>query len=100
MNKEFRRMMELAGLTEIKVNDPGEFPPAKIIAILNNNGFDEDYFDEKGERAIEGGTEGWLDVLSDVIGKSAYDDSKWEKGDGEKIMRFIQAMEDAGIELQ
>ena len=26
MNKEFKRMMELAGLTEIKVNDPGPKP--------------------------------------------------------------------------
>jgi len=70
-----------------------------VLEVLSNNGIDNCYFEEMGGKEIEGGSEEWMDVISEVIGKSSYDDSEWEEGDNEKIMEFIKVMEINGIEL-
>ena len=36
MNSEFKRMMELAGLTEIKVNEPSRYPGNRVPLIDYN----------------------------------------------------------------
>jgi hypothetical protein len=47
MNKEFKRMLELAGLTEIKVNEPREFYSSKLQQIFDEiEQGDRDQFQE------------------------------------------------------
>ena len=69
-----------------------------VIAVLNRNGIDEDYFESMGGKEVEGGTEEWLDVLSDITGKNAYSDEFTPKDD-KLIRKFIFDMEAMGIEL-
>jgi hypothetical protein len=69
-----------------------------VMEVLNNNGVDQDYLEDM-DNCVEGGTEEWMDIVSDVIGKSAYDNSTWTENDHERIMEFIRVMESNGIEL-
>jgi hypothetical protein len=69
-----------------------------VKTILDNNGIDDDYFESMGEKAIETGTEEWLDILSDVTGKDAYT-AEFDKEDEAKIQVFMQKLETLGIEL-
>ena len=69
-----------------------------VMEVLNNNGVDQDYL-EDNDNEIEGGSEEWMGVISEIIGKSAYNDSEWDEGDSEKIMEFIRVMETQGIVL-
>ena len=69
-----------------------------VMEVLNNNGVDQDYL-EDNDNEIEGGSEEWMDIVSEIIGKSAYNDSEWDEGDSEKIMEFIRVMETQGIVL-
>lgn len=69
-----------------------------VLEVLNNY-YNTEEIEEMFYEGIEGGTEGWLDTLSEVIGKSAYNDSEWEEGDSERIMEFINVMEEMGINL-
>ena len=69
-----------------------------VMEVLNNNGVDQDYL-ENNDNEIEGGSEEWMDIVSEIIGKSAYNDSEWDEGDSEKIMEFIRVMETQGIVL-
>jgi len=70
-----------------------------VLEVLSNNGIDDCYFEEMGGKEIEGGSEEWMDVISEIIGKNSYDDSEWAEGDNKKIMEFIRVMEINGIEL-
>jgi hypothetical protein len=69
-----------------------------VLKVLNMY-YNTDEMEEIMEDGIESGTEGWLDTLSEVIGKSAYNDSEWEEGDNERIMEFINVMEGMGINM-
>ena len=69
-----------------------------VKTILDNNGIDDDYFESMGEKAIETGTEEWLDILSDVTGKDAYT-AEFDEEDEAKIQVFMQKLEALGIEL-
>jgi len=69
-----------------------------VMDILNRNGIDEDYFESMGGKEVEGGTEEWLDVISDITGKNAYRDELTPEDD-ELIQKFISDMEGMGIEL-
>ena len=69
-----------------------------VKTILDNNGIDDDYFESMGEKAIETGTEEWLDILSDVTGKDAYT-AEFDEADEAKIQVFMQKLEALGIEL-
>ena len=69
-----------------------------VLEVLNTY-YDTEEMGEIMEDGIESGTEGWLDTLSEVIGKSAYNDSEWEEGDSERIMEFINVMEGMCINL-
>ena len=59
---------------------------------------DDDYFESMGGMEIELGTEEWMDVLSDITGKDAYED-EMDEMDDKKIMTFISKLENLGIEL-
>jgi hypothetical protein len=51
---------------------------------------------------IESGSDEWLDTLSDLTGKDAYEmsiDDSWDEKDNEKIMNLIDTLENMGIEL-
>jgi primosomal protein N' len=69
-----------------------------VKTILTNNGIDDDYFESMDGKAIETGTEEWLDVLSDVTGKDAYT-AEFDEEDEAKIQAFMQKLEALGIEL-
>jgi hypothetical protein len=69
-----------------------------IMAVLNRNGIDEDYFESMGGKEVESGTEEWLDVLSDITGKDAYE-GEFTPEDDKLIQKFISDMEALGIEL-
>jgi len=91
MNNQFRRMQELAGLITEGMEDD-------VMSILKRNGIDDDYFESMGGMEIELGTEEWMDVLSDITGKDAYE-AEFDENDDKKIMTFISKLEDLGIEL-
>ena len=71
-----------------------------ILKLLANNGIDDDYLEDMG--GIESGSDEWLDTLSDLTGKDAYEmsiDDSWNEKDNEKIMNLIDTLENMGIEL-
>ena len=89
--------MNLAGESKLNKNQIQEMD-MDIKTILTNNGIDDDYFESMGEKAIETGTEEWLDILSDVTGKDAYT-AEFDEEDEAKIQVFMQKLEALGIEL-
>ena len=102
---EIKRMQQLAGLIteseyrESLMNDKKKsFTSEEVKSILSNNGIDDDYFESMGGKEIESGGEEWMDVLSDITGKDAYED-KFSEQDDETIANFFSALEDMGIEL-
>jgi hypothetical protein len=99
MNKEQLRMQMLAGIiTEGQYVTKLNENTIDVMAILNRNGIDEDYFESMGGKEVESGTEEWLDVLSDITKKDAYED-EFTPEDNELIRKFISDMEALGIEL-
>ena len=102
---EIKRMQQLAGLIteseyrESLMNDKKKsFTSEEVKSILSNNGINDDYFESMGGKEIESGGEEWMDVLSDITGKDAYED-KFSEQDDETIANFFSALEDMGIEL-
>lgn len=89
--------MNLAGESKLNKNQIQEMD-MDVKTILTNNGIDDDYFESMDGKAIETGTEEWLDVLSDVTGKDAYT-AEFDKEDEAKIQAFMQKLEALGIEL-
>ena len=99
MNKEQFRMQMLAGIiTEGQYKNMLSENAIDVMAVLNRNGIDEDYFESMGEKAVEMGSEEWMDVLSDITGKNAYND-EFTPEDDELIQKFISDMEALGIEF-
>jgi hypothetical protein len=98
---EAQRLQKLAGISELKILPPEAFEQNKILTILKNNGIDDEYFKGMGGKEIESGTEEWLGVLADVIGKNIYDDPNYDfsEEEGDKIQQFISKLSDMGIEL-
>ena len=70
----------------------------EALAILIKNGIDVDYFEEMGGKEIELGSEEWMDVLSDIVGKDVYNEELSEE-DSILIGGFIGILEEMGIEL-
>jgi hypothetical protein len=48
---------------------------------------------------IESGSEDWMEIVSHLVSKDAYDDSTFTEDDHEYIMEFIGVLEEMGIEL-
>lgn len=72
-----------------------------VMEVLSNNGIDKDYLDEM-DGMVEGGGDEWMDVLSEIIGRDAYDASiegDFTEEDNKKIMEFVNIMEENGIEF-
>jgi hypothetical protein len=66
-----------------------------VLNVLMNNGIDEMYLEDM--EGVESGSEEWMDVVSEVIGKDSYGDISEE--DDKKIMEFIKIMNGMGIEF-
>jgi hypothetical protein len=69
-----------------------------INKLLADNGVDEEYYAGMGGKEIEGGTEEWLDILSDITGKDAYS-GEFSKKDDMKIQTFMNHLSRLGIEV-
>jgi len=51
------------------------------------------------QEGIELGSEDWMEIISHLVGKDAYDDSTFTEDDHKYIMEFIGVLEEMGIEL-
>jgi hypothetical protein len=78
-----------------------KFTHENVLEILFNNGIDDDYFEEMDgldNKEIEAGSEEWLDVLSDIVGKDVYNE-ELSKEDDILIYEFIRMLEEMEINL-
>jgi hypothetical protein len=69
-----------------------------INKLLADNGVDEKYYASMGGKEIEGGTETWIDIIEDIIGKP-YDSNNTSKKDDMKIQTFMNHLSRLGIEV-
>jgi hypothetical protein len=77
------------------------FTHENVLEILFNNGIDDDYFEEMDgldNKEIELGSEEWLDVLSDIVGKDVYNE-ELSKEDDILISEFIRMLGEMEINL-
>jgi len=70
-----------------------------VMEVLNNCGIDEDYFESMGGREIEDGSEEWMEVISEIIGKNSYEVEELSDEDCKLIMEFRSIVEENGIEF-
>ena len=78
-----------------------KFTHENVLEILFNNGIDDEYFEEMDgldNKEIEAGSEEWLDVLSDIVGKDVYNE-ELSKEDDILIYEFIRMLEEMEISL-
>jgi len=78
-----------------------KFTHENVLEILFNNGIDDDYFEEMDgldNKEIEYGSEEWLDVLSDIVGKDVYNE-ELSKEDDILISEFIRMLGEMEINL-
>lgn len=100
---EIKKMQLLAGLIteseyrESLMNETKTFTSREVKAILQKHGVDKKFL-EDNDNSIEGGTEPWMSILSDITGKDAYNDEFTEQDD-EIVANFESALEDMGIEV-
>lgn len=77
------------------------FTHENVLEILFNNGIDDEYFEEMDgldNKEIEYGSEEWLDVLSDIVGKDVYNE-ELSKEDDILISEFIRMLGEMEINL-
>jgi len=82
------------------MNENQSLSSQDILKLLANNGIDDDYLEDMG--GIESGSDEWLDTLSDLTGKDAYEmsiDDSWDEKDNKKIMNLIDTLENMGIDF-
>lgn len=78
-----------------------KFTHENVLEILFNNGIDDEYFEEMDgldNKEIEAGSEEWLGVLSDIVGKDVYNE-ELSKEDDILIYEFIRMLEEMEINL-
>jgi hypothetical protein len=78
-----------------------KFTHENVLEILFNNGIDDDYFEEMDgldNKEIELGSEEWMDVLSDVVGKDVYSEELSEN-DESLVSEFMSVLEEMEINL-
>ena len=69
-----------------------------ILNLLSNNGVDGDYLEDM-DNCIESGSEEWMDILSELVGKDVYSE-ELDKDDSKLVMEFIEYLENnLNIEL-
>ena len=81
---------------EIKVTKPSIFTAEQAEKILLRNGIDDEYFDSMGSKEIEYGSDEWMDVLSDITGKDAYNDA-FTARDKKTVSVFMDVLRTMGI---
>jgi hypothetical protein len=64
-----------------------------VLKVLTNNGFSDEKLDWL---EIESGSEEWMDVVSEITGKDAYE-GDFSDEDNKKIEEFIDIMVEIGI---
>ena len=77
------------------------FTHENVLEILFNNGIDDEYFEEMDgldNKEIEYGSEEWLDVLSDIVGKDVYNEDL-SKEDDILVSEFMSMLEEMEIKL-
>jgi hypothetical protein len=78
-----------------------KFTHENVLEILFNNGIDDEYFEEMDgldNKEIEGGSEEWMDVLSDIVGKDVYNEELSED-DEILVSEFMSVLEEMEISL-
>jgi len=78
-----------------------KFTHENVLEILFNNGIDDEYFEEMDgldNKEIEGGSEEWMDVLSDIVGKDVYNE-ELSDDDENLISEFMSVLEEMEINL-
>ena len=78
-----------------------KFTYENVLEILFNNGIDDEYFEEMDgldNKEIEGGSEEWMDVLSDIVGKDVYNEELSEE-DEILVSEFMSVLEEMEINL-
>ena len=78
-----------------------KFTHENVLEILFNNGIDDEYFEEMDgldNKEIEGGSEEWMDVLSDIVGKDVYNEELSEE-DESLVSEFMSVLEEMEINL-
>ena len=78
-----------------------KFTHENVLEILFNNGIDDEYFEEMDglvNKEIEGGSEEWMDVLSDIVGKDVYNEELSEE-DEILVSEFMSVLEEMEISL-
>ena len=66
-------------------------PKPNILQILANNGIDDEYL-ENNDNEVEGGTNEWMDVISEITGKNPYETDTITSDDYTKVGQFIDIM--------
>jgi hypothetical protein len=78
-----------------------KFTHENVLEILFNNGIDDEYFEKMDgldNKEIELGSEEWMDVLSDVVGKDVYSEELSEN-DESLVSEFMSVLEEMEINL-
>ena len=75
-----------------------KFTYENVLEILFNNGIDDDYFESMGGKEIELGSEEWMDVLSDIVGKDVYNEELSEE-DEILVSEFMSMLKEMEISL-
>ena len=78
------------------MNNMNEVNIDYVYKTFEDLGMDIDEIEQEG---FESGGEDWMDVISYITGKNAYDESTITEDDHTLIQEFISVMEENGIEL-
>ena len=71
-----------------------------VMKVLNNCGIDDNYFDSMGGKEVEDGSEEWMEVVSEIIGKNIFEvEGDLSEEDFKLVMEFRNVMEENGIEF-
>lgn len=62
-----------------------------VTQVLLNNGIDANYLIDM-DNEVESGSDEWMGVISEIIGKDAYDSSVITNDDYKKVKEFMRIM--------
>jgi hypothetical protein len=69
-----------------------------ILNLLSSNGVDSDYLEDM-DNCIESGSEEWMGILSELVGKDMYNE-ELNEDESKLVMEFIEYLENnLNIEL-
>jgi hypothetical protein len=64
-----------------------------VMDVLIRNGIDSEYLD-RNDNWIELGSEEWMSMLSEVVGKYSYESDNWNEEDNKRVMEFRRIIEE------